>query len=129
METSGVRMRKDVIMLAAGVCMLPWMFVLWTSLPEVYAAQHWRLAWVGFDTLEALGLLASAWLFRRGDVRAPFAAIGTATLLVVDAWFDITTAGDDVVMSLLLASVELPLAAVCVTAAWQRLPRRVPSYV
>jgi len=122
-------MRKDVIMLAAGTCMLPWMVVLWTSLPEVYAAQHWRLAWVGFDALEAFGLLATAWLFRRGDARASFAAIGTATLLVVDAWFDVTTAGDDVVLSLLLASVELPLAAVCVAAAWQRLPRRVPSYV
>ncbi len=122
-------MRKDLVMLAAGVVLLPWMLVLAVTLPDAYPAQHWRLAWLGFDALEALGLLSSAWLFRRGDVRAPFAAIGAATLLVVDAWFDITTAGDDVGLSILLALVELPLAALCVSAAWQSLPRRVPAYV
>jgi hypothetical protein len=126
-------MRKDLIMPAAGLFLLPWIAVLWGTLPDAYPAQHWRAAWVGFDAAEALGLLTSAWLLRRGDPRAPFAAIGTATLLLADAWFDVMTAGDDVVFSVLLAvGLELPLAAFCVRAAVRSLPRAVravPAYV
>jgi hypothetical protein len=47
-------------------------------------------------------------------------AIVVSTLLVVDAWFDITTASGhgEVVRSVLLASVvELPLAAYCLVLA------------
>ncbi|WP_439383842.1 hypothetical protein [Amycolatopsis lexingtonensis] len=36
----------------------------------------------GFDAAEAFGLLATAWLLGRVDPRTPFAAIGTATLLL-----------------------------------------------
>jgi hypothetical protein len=124
---SGVLMRKGLVgwlLLAAGLILLPWICVLWATLPDGYPAQHWRLAWVGVDVLEALGLLTTGWLLRRGDAKASFAAIGTATLLVVDAWFDVATAGDDVVSSLVLAlGLELPLAALCVTVAWRRFQR------
>ena len=131
-------MRKDLVILAAGVFLLPWMAVLWTALPDTYAAQNWRLAWVGFDGLEALGLLTTAWLVRQGDHRASLAAIGTATLLLVDAWFDVATAGDDVVFSLVLALLlEMPLAALCAHTAWRLLPcpvvtarpARIPAHV
>ncbi|GAA4536857.1 hypothetical protein [Amycolatopsis samaneae] len=115
-------MRKDLagrLLLLAGAGLLPWIGVLWATLPDAYPAQHWRLAWVGLDLLEAVGLLATAWLVRRGDHRAPLASIGTAVLLVVDAWFDVLTAGPgDLVVSLVLAvALELPLAAVCVVVA------------
>ncbi len=40
-----------------------------------------------------LCLLATAWLLGHEDPRTPFAAIGTATLLLTDAWFDVVTAG------------------------------------
>jgi hypothetical protein len=68
-------MRK--VFWAAGLCLLPWIAVLGMTLPDVYPAQHWNLAWTGFDA----GLLATAWLLGRGDRRMPFAAIGTATLM------------------------------------------------
>ncbi|MFJ3145301.1 hypothetical protein ACIPJM_22980 [Streptomyces halstedii] len=94
--------------------------MLWMTVPDSYPAQHWRVAWVGFDMLEFAGLLTSAVLVRRRDPRAPLASIATAVLLLVDAWFDVMTAGRDVVFSLVLAcSLELPLAVLCaVVALW-----------
>jgi len=118
-------MRK--VFWAAGLCLLPWIAVLGMTLPDVYAAQHWRLAWTGLDAAEAVGLLTTAWLLGRGDPRTPFAAIGTATLLLTDAWFDVVTAGDDVVFSLLMAGLEVPLALACLAVA---VPRPVvPAHV
>ncbi|MFJ8942827.1 hypothetical protein ACIRG4_05990 [Streptomyces sp. NPDC102395] len=106
------------VLLAAGLALVPWLAVLWTTLPDAYSAQHWRVAWVGFDALEIAGLLTSAVLVRRSDRRAPLASIATAVLLLVDAWFDVVTAGRDVVFSLVLAcTLELPLAALCAVAA------------
>ncbi|MFJ4206661.1 hypothetical protein ACIP2Y_44680 [Streptomyces sviceus] len=114
-------MRKDLVgrvLLAAGVALVPWLAVLWTTLPDPYPAQHWRVAWVGLDALEIVGLLTSAVLVWRSDHRAPLASIATAVLLVVDAWFDVMTAGRDVVFSLTLAcALELPLAILCIAAA------------
>jgi hypothetical protein len=112
---------------AAGLGLLPWILVLGTTLPDVAQAQHWRLAWTGFDAAEAFGLLATAWLLGRGDPRMPFAAIGTATLLLADAWFDVVTAGEDVAFSLLMAGLEVPLALACLSVAVPRpsVPTRV----
>ena len=111
-------MRK--VFWAAGLCLLPWIVGLALTLPDVYAAQHWRLAWTGLDAAESIGLLVTAWLLGRGDARTPFAAIATATLLFTDAWFDVVTAGDDVVFSLLMAAVEVPLALACLSVAVPR---------
>ncbi|WP_206785146.1 hypothetical protein [Amycolatopsis sp. MtRt-6] len=111
---------------AAGLGLLPWIAVLGTTLPDVVAAQHWRLAWTGFDAAEAVGLLLTAWLLGRGDARTPLVATATATLLLADAWFDVVTAGDDVVFSLLMAGLEVPLALACLAVA---VPRPVPAHV
>ena len=106
------------LLLAAGPALVPWLAVLWTTLPDSYPAQHWRVAWIGFDALEIAGLLTSAVLVRRGDRRAPLASVATAVLLLVDAWFDVMTAGHDVVISLATAcTLELPLAALCAVVA------------
>ncbi|MCR6484154.1 hypothetical protein M8542_15130 [Amycolatopsis sp. OK19-0408] len=122
MGTSGVSKRR--LLWAAGLCLLPWIAVLATTLPDTAVAQHWRLAWTGFDAAEALGLLVTAWLLARTDPRAPLAATATATLLLADAWFDVTTAGSDVGLSLLMAALEVPLALVCLSVA-----RAVPAHV
>ncbi|MCW8217279.1 MULTISPECIES: hypothetical protein [Streptomyces] len=117
-------MRKNLVgrlLLAAGLALVPWLAVLWTTLPDPYPAQHWRVAWVGFDALEIAGLLTSALLVRRSDHRAPPASIATAVLLLV-AWFDVVTAGHCVVISLALAcTLELPLAALCAVVALRPL--------
>lgn len=107
------------VLLAAGVVMVPWIAVLAATLPKTYSAQHWDFAWVGFDALEAVCLVVTAVLFRRGHHQASLASIATATLLLVDGWFDVTTSGrEDAFMAVFEAfALELPLAIVCIAAA------------
>ncbi|NUS17907.1 MAG: hypothetical protein HOY69_42010, partial [Streptomyces sp.] len=83
----GVR-RAGWLPAACGLALLPWLYVLATGLPATATAAHWPVAWVGLDALEALGLIATGLLAARGDRRHALAAAATATLLVVDAWFD-----------------------------------------
>lgn len=103
-----------------GLALLPWLVVLATDLPATATAAHWPAAWVGLDAAEAAGLITTGLLAVRGDARLGVAAAATATLLVVDAWFDTMTAarGGDLVSALAMAAfAELPLAALCAVLA------------
>ncbi|CAM5722376.1 hypothetical protein AB0B37_42105 [Streptomyces olivaceoviridis] len=114
------------LLVACGLALLPWLYVLATGLPATATAAHWPVAWVGLDTLEALGLIATGLLAARGDRRHALAAAATATLLVVDAWFDTTTAapGGDFATAVAMAlGAELPLAALCGRLALRALSR------
>ena len=103
-----------------ALALVPWVLWLAWTLPASSVTSHYRLAWVGFDVLLAGSMARTAYLAWR---RSPFVvnvASATATLLVVDAWFDVTTSpgGDDLVGSALLAVfVELPLAALSLVLA------------
>ncbi|MEU2613457.1 hypothetical protein ABZ570_18005 [Micromonospora sp. NPDC007271] len=99
---------------------LPWVVYLALTLPRHAVTAHYRAAWVGFDLGLAALLGLTGWHAYRGNRQVVLAATGTATLLVVDAWFDVTTtaAGPDLFMSVLLAVlIELPLAGVCLWIA------------
>lgn len=101
------------VMVVTGVLLVPWLVVLALTLPSM------AIAWVGMDAMEAAGLVTTGLLvLRRHPLRTAAAAV-TATLLLVDAWFDITTSsGVDLVFALVLAAVaELPLAALCAAVA------------
>ncbi len=98
-----------------ALALVPWALWLATALPSHERAEHWDLAWAGFDLILAAALLAtavSAW--RRGPLLQACAA-SAGTLLVVDAWFDLlTSSGRDLTYAIVLAVVaELPLALVC----------------
>jgi hypothetical protein len=103
-----------------AVAIVPWIIWLAWSLPERSVSAHYRLAWVGFDVLLCGALARTAYLAWR---RSPFlvnVASATAALLVVDAWFDVTTSpgGPDLLVSTLLALlVELPLAVLSLILA------------
>jgi hypothetical protein len=105
---------------ALALALVPWVAWLAWTLPPHSVSTHYRLAWVGFDVLLCGALARTAWLAWR---RSPFVvnvASATAALLVVDAWFDVTTSpgGSDLVVSFLLAVlVELPLAALSLVLA------------
>ncbi|MEU9380342.1 hypothetical protein AB0D38_04745 [Streptomyces sp. NPDC048279] len=118
--------RAGWLLVACGLALLPWLYVLATGLPATATAAHWPVAWVGLDALEALGLIATGFLAARGDRRHALAAAATATLLVVDAWFDTTTAapGGDFATAVAMAlGAELPLAALCARLALRALSR------
>ncbi|MER6082428.1 hypothetical protein [Streptomyces sp. NPDC001833] len=118
--------RAGWLLVACGLGLLPWLYVLATGLPATATAAHWPVAWVGLDALEALGLIATGLLAARGDRRHALAAAATATLLAVDAWFDTTTAapGGDFATAVAMAlGAELPLATLCGRLALRTLSR------
>lgn len=104
--------------LAVGT--VPWVVFLAVTLPRHATFHHYRGVWVGFD-LGLVGVLATtAVLAWRGRPQVTMAATATATMLFVDAWFDVLTTprGSDLVVSVVLAgAVELPLAMICLWIA------------
>lgn len=114
--TSRGTRRIGRLLVASGLGLLPWMYVLAAGLPAVMTAPRRPAAWIGLDVLEAAGLIATGLLARRGDRRHALGAAATAALLVVDAWFDTMTAtstGDLAAAIAMALCPELPLAAVC----------------
>ena len=103
------------LLLCASV-LIPWTGFLFATLPLHYTANHWRLAWGGFDVGLGVALAATALMVVR---RSPFAEVTstiTATLLCCDAWFDVLTSrgSSDVAQAIASAVlVELPLAGLC----------------
>lgn len=102
------------VYLVMAAVLVPWIVVLFQTLPERLVVANYRLPWIGFDVMLAVALLRTAWLaYRRSPFLVNVASV-TAALLVVDAWFDITTApsGRRLVEAIVAAvAVELPLAA------------------
>jgi len=118
--------RAARLLVGLGLALLPWLVVLATTLPATTTVSHWSLAWVGLDCLEAVGLISTGVLLRRGDPRRCLTAMATSVLLVCDAWFDVTTSapGAEVASALAMALlVELPLALFCARLAVRALPR------
>ena len=99
-----------------AIVLIPWTIYLGLKLPSMQLSSHYDIAWVGFDII-LLVVLAATGIF--AIRRSHFLAVGAtaaATLLVVDAWFDVMTspAGSQFLESLASAVlIELPLAAVC----------------
>jgi hypothetical protein len=104
----------------AAAVLVPTVVLLLVALPSEHRAEHWDVAWGGFDVMLALTLLAVAITAWRGSAWFEAAAAAAATLLLVDAWFDVLTAstGSELVLALIEAVfVELPLALVCLWLA------------
>jgi hypothetical protein len=103
----------------AAVCTVPWVVFLAASLPATSRVND-RLAWVGFDVAEVVMLAVTAYLAWRGKAKVALAAMALATMLVVDAWFDVntSTAGEERDMALGFAVLEVSLAAVSLWIAF-----------
>ena len=99
-----------------ALILIVWAALLILTLPRNYTANHWRVAWGGFDIGLGAALIATAVAVVRRSPYAEVAATVCGTLLVCDAWFDVMTSrttGELVQAALEAALVELPLAALC----------------
>ena len=101
-----------MVLVSAALLEMVWTVYLGWRLPRHYVAHHWAMAWVGLDVAQVLGLLACAWAAWRARAVLILFATALGTLLLVDAWFDVTTARrgsvlESVLMALL---VEVPSA-------------------
>ena len=102
--------------IVCAIVLIPWTALLFETLPHHYVANHWRIAWGGFDIGLSLALASTAVLVARRSPFAELTATITGTLLVCDAWFDVLTSRgtSDVAQAIVFALlVELPLAALC----------------
>jgi dolichyl-phosphate-mannose--protein O-mannosyl transferase len=99
-----------------ALILIVWAGFLIITLPRNYTANHWYVAWGGFDIGLGIALVTTAVAVVRRSPYAEVAAAISGTLLVCDAWFDVLTSrttGELVQASLEAALVELPLAALC----------------
>ncbi|AUG76463.1 hypothetical protein CFP65_1575 [Kitasatospora sp. MMS16-BH015] len=112
--------RLALLFAGAAALLLPWTVTLFLTLPAREQAQRWNIAWGGFDALLILVFTGAAVRILRLSPKSAFVNAAAATLLVVDAWFDIMTAPttSELVQALLMAAlVELPMAALCARTA------------
>ncbi|MET8878602.1 hypothetical protein ACWEO2_01305 [Nocardia sp. NPDC004278] len=117
-----VRIHRRVrltLMVGGSIVLIPWIAYLAVSLPPDYQAHNWPLTWVGFDSLLVIMMAMTAYLGWQRRQLLLLPAFGTGLLLLVDAWFDITTANPrDVWLSIAIACVgEIPLAILQITGA------------
>ncbi len=98
--------------LLLAVCLLPWIVYVAWSLPSRSTSSSWDVAWAGFDAGLFAALAATGWAAWRHAWWVQAAAIATATLLVVDVWFDVVTASGGALAVAVMEAVlvELPLA-------------------
>jgi len=99
-----------------SLILLPWIAYLAYSLPSRQVSADYDVAWAGFDVMLLVALGGTGYFALRRSRYLATAATAAATLLVVDAWFDVmaTLPGQRLEPVALAAGVELPLAAVCV---------------
>jgi hypothetical protein len=99
-----------------SLILLPWIVYLAYSLPSRQVSADYDVAWAGFDVMLLLALAGTGYFALRRSRYLATAATATATLLVVDAWFDVMTTlpGQRLEPVALAVLVELPLASVCV---------------
>jgi hypothetical protein len=120
-DASRRRRRRTIdVLVITCIGLIPWIVLLGVTLPRQYVANHWAVAWVGFDVALLSALAVTAWAAWRRRQIVIVGALVTGTMLVVDAWFDIVTDSTtrDLVISIVAAVFgELPLAILAFVVA------------
>jgi hypothetical protein len=112
-QSTAQRRRLGWLLVVAALVLLGWTIYLGSSLHGQLEVRDRQVAWVGVDLMQVTGLIATGVLVaRRRPLASPVAA-ASATLILLDAWFDVTTSqgGVNLYVALLMALVvELPAA-------------------
>ncbi len=116
------RRMRFTLLFTMGCCLVlaGWIAILILTLPGHYTSDDWRAVWVGLDLAELAGFAAIGWAAWHQRQIVTFFLLVTGTLLVCDAWFDITLdyGSHGFTTSLVSAVlVELPLALLMFTSA------------
>jgi hypothetical protein len=111
------------LLASAALVETAWTIYIGWRLPRHYVANHWDLAWVGLDVAQIAMLLLAAWAAWRGRALLILFATAAGTLLLVDAWFDVTTARNGgFVQSLIFAlAIEIPSAMFLFWVTWRTI--------
>jgi len=108
-----LRQHATRITSAMVLFLLPWSVIVGLALPSTADARHWALAWQGLDVSMAFVAALTNVLLVRRDTRAALTASIGATMLLLDAWFDVCTAGpgrEQLIAVPLAVFIEVPLA-------------------
>jgi hypothetical protein len=121
------RRTRFALLFTMGCCVVlaGWIAILILTLPGHYTSDDWRTVWVGLDVAELVGFAATGWAAWHQRQVVVFLMIVTGTLLVCDAWFDVTLDYGSRGFTASIVSavlVELPLAFVMFASA-RRLVR------
>jgi hypothetical protein len=118
-------------LLTGAALEIVWAMYLGWKLPRHYVAGHWALAWVGLDVAEVSMLVGAAWAAWRQRAVLIVFSIAAATMFLLDAWFDVTTAnhGDELQSVALAAVVEVPSAALLLWVARRAAVRLLATYL
>jgi hypothetical protein len=117
------RRRRQFGLLLIMVCcvgLAGWIAFLLLTLPEDFRSTNWRTVWVGLDVAELVSFAAVCWAAWHQRQIVIFLMVITGTLLVCDAWFDLTLnyGSSDFAASVVSAVVaEFPLAFVMFASA------------
>jgi hypothetical protein len=114
-----------LLMMACCVGLVVWIAILILTLPGHYTSRDWQAVWIGLDVAELVAFAAIGWAAWRQRQVLIFLMIMTGTLLVADAWFDLTLSygSRDFTMSVVSAALaEFPLAFILFAGA-RRLVR------
>ena len=117
------------VLATAALVETAWTIYIAWRLPRHYVANHWDVAWVGLDIAQVIMLLLAAWAAWRGRALLILFATGAGTLLLVDAWFDVTTArnggfAQSVLFALL---IEIPAAVALFLITWRTIKELAKS--
>lgn len=99
-----------------AIGIIPWIVYLGLTLPDKQHTDHYAMAWLGFDSVLVLVLAGLGYCALTRRPATELVAAVAATLLVVDAWFDVVTSEDSKAFWLAVTTAtlaELPLALIC----------------
>ena len=130
---AGLARRRQLILTTvglAGVLLLPWIGYLAISLPDASRADAWKAAWVGFDLMLALVLLVTSWMGFNRRLLTTIGMVVAATLLLVDAWFDLTLSfrTSEQAGAIVGACIEIPFAILLIISARAILHRSMTTF-